>query len=47
TRATALATLMISALEGAILMARAHESTTPLTTITEELTPLLNAAIAA
>ncbi|WP_329177251.1 TetR/AcrR family transcriptional regulator [Streptomyces sp. NBC_01477] len=47
TRATALATLMISALEGAILMARAHESTTPLTTITEELTPLLNAAATA
>lgn len=43
-RAPALATLMISALEGAILLARAHESTTPLTTITTELTPLLNAA---
>lgn len=30
---------MISTLEGAILLARAHESTTPLTTVTTELTP--------
>ncbi|WP_031512431.1 TetR/AcrR family transcriptional regulator [Streptomyces sp. NRRL F-5123] len=43
-RAPALATLMISALEGAILLCRAHESTTPLTTVTTELAPLLDAA---
>lgn len=44
TRAPALATLMISALEGAILLSRAQESTSPLTTVTAELTPLLDAA---
>lgn len=44
TRAPALATLMISALEGAILMCRAHQSTAPLTTVTTELAPLLDAA---
>ncbi|UWE13383.1 TetR/AcrR family transcriptional regulator [Actinacidiphila bryophytorum] len=44
TRAPALATLMISTLEGAILLARAQESTTPLTTVTTELAPLLNAS---
>lgn len=43
-RAPALATLMVSALEGAILLCRAHESTAPLTTVTTELTPLLDAA---
>ena len=43
-RAPSLATLMISALEGAILMSRAHESTAPLHAVTTELTPLLNAA---
>jgi AcrR family transcriptional regulator len=45
-RAPALATLMISALEGAILMCRAYQSTTPLTTVTAELSPLLDAATA-
>ncbi|MFI0718154.1 TetR/AcrR family transcriptional regulator [Streptomyces sp. NPDC021224] len=43
-RAPALATLMISTLEGAILLCRAHESTAPLATVTTELTPLLDAA---
>jgi AcrR family transcriptional regulator len=45
-RAPALATLMISALEGAILLSRAHESTDPLTTVAAELSPLLDAAVA-
>jgi AcrR family transcriptional regulator len=43
-RAPALATLMISTLEGAILLSRAQQSTTPLRTVTTELTPLLNAS---
>jgi AcrR family transcriptional regulator len=43
-RASALATLMISALEGAILMARAEQDTRPLTTVVRELGPLLDAA---
>ncbi|MFG1805214.1 TetR/AcrR family transcriptional regulator [Streptomyces sp. NPDC049040] len=46
-RAPGLATLMISTLEGAILMARAHQSTAPLVTVTTELAPLLDAAAAA
>ena len=45
-RAPALATLMISALEGAVLIARAERSTRALTTVVAELTPLLDAAAA-
>jgi AcrR family transcriptional regulator len=45
-RARPLATLMLSALEGAILLSRAHESADPLTTVVTELAPLLDAAVA-
>lgn len=38
-RAAALATLMVSALEGAILMARAERDIRPLTTVARELGP--------
>ncbi|MFE6177153.1 TetR/AcrR family transcriptional regulator [Streptomyces sp. NPDC056464] len=44
-RAGALATLMISALEGAILMARAERDVRPLTTVAAELGPLLDGAV--
>ncbi|MFJ8630739.1 TetR/AcrR family transcriptional regulator [Streptomyces sp. NPDC093568] len=44
-RADALATLMISALEGAILMARAERDARPLRTVAEELGPMLDAAV--
>ncbi|MGW4566390.1 TetR/AcrR family transcriptional regulator [Streptomyces sp. NPDC004561] len=44
-RAESLATLMISALEGAILMARAERDVRPLTTVAGELGPLLDAAV--
>ncbi|MEU6809812.1 TetR/AcrR family transcriptional regulator [Streptomyces sp. NPDC046831] len=44
-RAEPLATLMISALEGAVLMARAERDTRPLTTVAAELGPLLDAAV--
>ncbi|MEU5539151.1 TetR/AcrR family transcriptional regulator [Streptomyces sp. NPDC020362] len=44
-RAGSLATLMISALEGAILMARAEQDVRPLTTVVAELGPLLDAAV--
>jgi len=44
-RAPALATLMISSLEGAILMARAERDTRPLRTVAGELGPLLDAAV--
>ncbi|MEU7057610.1 TetR/AcrR family transcriptional regulator [Streptomyces sp. NPDC046197] len=44
-RAEPLATLMISALEGAILMARAERDVRPLTTVAQELGPLLDAAV--
>ncbi|MFF4905211.1 TetR/AcrR family transcriptional regulator [Streptomyces sp. NPDC001260] len=44
-RAGALATLMISALEGAILIARAERDVRALTTVTRELGPLLDAAV--
>jgi AcrR family transcriptional regulator len=44
TRAPALATLMLSALEGGIILSRAHQSTSPLTTIVAELAPFLDAA---
>ncbi|MEU2063306.1 TetR/AcrR family transcriptional regulator [Streptomyces sp. NPDC013455] len=43
-RAEPLATLMISTLEGAILMARAERDVRPLTTVVRELGPLLDAA---
>ncbi|MET9449039.1 TetR/AcrR family transcriptional regulator [Streptomyces cinerochromogenes] len=44
-RADSLATLMISTLEGAILMARAERDVRPLTTAVRELGPLLDAAV--
>lgn len=44
-RAEALATLMVGALEGAILMARAERDVRPLTTVARELGPLLDAAV--
>ncbi|MFI2640573.1 TetR/AcrR family transcriptional regulator [Streptomyces sp. NPDC018610] len=44
-RAESLATLMISSLEGAILMARAECGVRPLTTVARELAPLLDAAV--
>jgi AcrR family transcriptional regulator len=44
-RAGALATLMIGALEGAILIARAEQDVRALTTVARELGPLLDAAL--
>ncbi|MDH6565661.1 AcrR family transcriptional regulator [Streptomyces sp. SAI-117] len=44
-RSGALATLMVSSLEGAILMARAKQDVRPLTTVARELGPLLDAAV--
>lgn len=44
-RASALATLMISALEGAILIARAERSPDALTAVARELAPLLDGAV--
>jgi len=44
-RAGALATLMVSALEGAILIARAERSPSALTTVVRELAPLLDGAV--
>ncbi|MGW3991253.1 TetR/AcrR family transcriptional regulator [Streptomyces sp. NPDC004830] len=43
-RAGALATLMISSLEGAILLARAERDVRPLMTVARELGPVLDAA---
>ena len=43
-RAAALATLMISALEGAIIIARAERNPNALTTVAQELAPLLDSA---
>ncbi|UXX91746.1 TetR/AcrR family transcriptional regulator [Streptomyces sp. AD2-2] len=43
-RAGSLATLMISALEGAVLIARAEQDVRALTTVARELGPLLDAA---
>ena len=43
-RAGSLATLMISALEGAILIARAEQDVRALTTVARELGPLLDSA---
>ncbi|MGY6021693.1 TetR/AcrR family transcriptional regulator [Streptomyces spinosirectus] len=44
-RTASLATLMISALEGAILIARAERDVRALTTVVQELGPLLDAAV--
>ncbi|MER6982983.1 TetR/AcrR family transcriptional regulator [Streptomyces carpinensis] len=44
-RAEPLATLMISSLEGAIIMARAEGDVRPLRTVARELGPLLDAAV--
>lgn len=44
-RAGPLATVMISALEGAIVISRAERSPSALTTVTRELAPLLDAAV--
>ncbi|WP_460072453.1 TetR/AcrR family transcriptional regulator [Streptomyces sp. YKOK-I1] len=44
-RSGSLATLMISALEGAIIMARAEQDMRALTTVSRELGPLLDAAV--
>ncbi|MFB7509966.1 TetR/AcrR family transcriptional regulator [Streptomyces broussonetiae] len=44
-RAEALATLMISTLEGAIILARAEQDVRPLRTVVAELGPLLDAAV--
>lgn len=44
-RAEALATLMISVLEGAILIARAEKDVRALTTASRELAPILDAAV--
>lgn len=43
-RAPSLATLMLGSLEGAILLARAERDVRPLTTVSRELAPLLDAA---
>jgi AcrR family transcriptional regulator len=43
-RARRLATLMLSSLEGAILLARVHRDVRPLTTVAAELGPLLDEA---
>jgi AcrR family transcriptional regulator len=45
-RSAPLATLMISALEGAILIARAERDVRALTTVARELAPLLDGAVA-
>lgn len=44
-RASTLATLMVSALEGAILIARAERSPNALATAVQELAPLLDSAV--
>ena len=43
-RGRRLATLMLSSLEGAILLSRLHGSVQPLTTVAAELGPLLDRA---
>nr|WP_245805360.1 TetR family transcriptional regulator C-terminal domain-containing protein [Amycolatopsis australiensis] len=43
-RSTSLAVLMLSTLEGAIVLARAHRSVAPLDTVVAELRPLLDGA---
>ncbi len=44
-RSAALAVLMLSTLEGAIVLARAHRDIAPLETVVEELRPLLDGAV--
>lgn len=44
-RAASLAVLMISALEGAIVLARAHRDVSPLDAVVEELRPVLDGAV--
>jgi AcrR family transcriptional regulator len=44
-RAASLAVLMISALEGAIVLARAHQDVGPLDVVVEELSPVLDGAV--
>jgi AcrR family transcriptional regulator len=46
-RAESLAVLMISALEGAIVLARINQDVRPLTTVVRQLRPLLDEAVAA
>ena len=41
-----LATLMLSTLEGALVLARVHRDVRPLTTVVAELAPLLDDAVA-
>jgi AcrR family transcriptional regulator len=45
-RARSLALLMISSLEGAIVLARTRQDLTPLSTVVRELRPLLDGAVA-
>lgn len=45
-RSRRLATLMLSTLEGAILLSRVHGSTRPLSSVVTDLAPLLDAAVA-
>ncbi len=40
-----MATLMLSTLEGAIMMSRVHDSVRPLTTVVNDLAPLLDSAV--
>lgn len=44
-RSASLAVLMLSALEGAIVLARAHRDVAPLETVVAELRPLLDGAV--
>ncbi|WP_045824596.1 TetR/AcrR family transcriptional regulator [Williamsia herbipolensis] len=44
-RATTLATMIVAAVEGAVLMAVAQQSMTPLTDVEQELIPLLRSAV--
>jgi AcrR family transcriptional regulator len=44
-RAASLAVLMISALEGAVVLARAHQDVAPLDIVVEELRPVLDGAV--
>ncbi|WP_328647796.1 TetR/AcrR family transcriptional regulator [Amycolatopsis sp. NBC_00348] len=44
-RSVSLAVLMLSTLEGAIILARAHQDVAPLDTVVEELRPLLDGAV--
>ncbi len=44
-RSVSLAVLVLSTLEGAIVLARAHQDVAPLDTVVEELRPLLDAAV--